>query len=334
MDKNLFDKIQKKNKNIFNSIEKKKEHEISENKDDLIEEEIKEIDKFNLAPLSGLYLSKTNVAIPHYFSQSAIYAPRKAVRDRAERNTNIPIWSQGKMGVYYQGPELDTKIDYKLMSIVMKARDNQHANNHIVRLKYKETMEALQLNPNHPDARKKFNASIERHLSARFYFMVDNEKEGFWKSFFETEHTNYSYNKNELNIQVSDLIPKLFNSSDSGSFSIEDMLISFAIKDSYASKLYSYYESNGVPFPIKVSTILEICDHPLSENEKPTNNHRGTVKKALNELVELGFLEKWTFDEIKDKRDPLVVVYKVDRSKRKNPEKIDFKGDFMKGKRL
>lgn len=333
MNKSLFDKINvNKNKSIFENIEKSEGdvfEQVSKNK----KEEIEDSDlNIELLPLSGLFLSKNNVAIPHYFSRSAIYAPRRADRDRSERNTNIPVWSQGKMGVFYQGPELDTKIDYRLMSILMKARDNQNANDHIVRLKYKETMEALQLNPKHPDARKKFHASIERHLSARFYFMLDNEKEGFWKSFFETEHTNYSYSKNELNIQVSDLIPKLFKYNDTGSFSIEDMLISFAIKDSYASKLYSYYESNGVPFPIKISTLLEICDHPLSENEKPTNNHRTTIKKALSELVELGFLEKWMFDDAKDKRDPLVVVYKVDRLKRVIPQKIEFNVDFIQDK--
>ncbi len=280
-----------------------------------------------LGSVSGKSLAKNNVAIPYYFSQTAIYAPR-SVSNRDDRNTNIPIWNQGKNSVSYQGPELDTKIDYKLMSIVLKARDQMPADKHLVKLKYKETMKALGLNPHHPDSRKKFHASIERHLSGKLFFSVDNEKEGFWKPLFESEKTVFSYTKNVLIIQLSDIVPKLFNHGRKETFSIEDMILSFSINDSYASKLYSYYESNKVPFAIKVSTILKICDHPLEDDEKPSNNNRATVKKALNKLVEIGFLESWSFIEDKDKRDPMVVVKKIERENRVNLG-IEFKTDFL-----
>lgn len=312
---NLFQSVKKETKEV-SIFEKLKNHEVIHH----------EVD--NTGSISGRLLAKNNVAIPYYLSQTAIYAPRSSA-GRDERNISIPIWSQGKMSVSYQGPELDTKIDYKLMSIVLKARDQNAAEKHLVKLKYKETMKALGLNPHHPDSRKKFHSSIERHLSGKFFFSMDNEKEGFWRSLFDSEKTIFSYTRNVLIIQLSDVVPKLFNYGRKETFSIEDMLISFSIKDSYAAKLYSYYESNKVPFGIKVSTILRICDHPLEDDEKPSNNQRATIKKALNELVKIGFLKSWSFQEDKDKRDPLVVVIKVEREERTSFNSLEFKNDFL-----
>lgn len=312
---NLFQSVKKESKEV-SIFEKLKNHEVIHH----------EVD--NTGSISGRLLAKNNVAIPYYLSQTAIYAPRSSA-GRDERNISIPIWSQGKMSVSYQGPELDTKIDYKLMSIVLKARDQNAAEKHLVKLKYKETMKALGLNPHHPDSRKKFHSSIERHLSGKFFFSMDNEKEGFWRSLFDSEKTIFSYTRNVLIIQLSDVVPKLFNYGRKETFSIEDMLISFSIKDSYAAKLYSYYESNKVPFGIKVSTILRICDHPLADDEKPSNNQRATIKKALNELVKIGFLKSWSFQEDKDKRDPLVVVIKVEREERTTFNSLEFKNDFL-----
>jgi hypothetical protein len=315
---NIFAKIaeEKKDRSLF---EKLNEHEV------IIEKNVDD----GSGSVSGKVLAKNNVAIPYYLSQTAIYAPRSA-SDRGDRNLSIPIWSQGKMTVSYQGQALDTKIDYRLMSIVLKARDQLSPEKHIVKLKYKETMKALGLNPHHPDARKKFHASIERHLSAKLFFSMDNEKEGFWKTLFEADKTVFSYTRNVLIIQLSDIVPMLFNYGRKETFSIEDMLLNFSIKDSYASKLYSYYESNKIPFGIKVSTILKICDHPLDDNEKPNNNHRQTIKKALNELVQIGFLRSWSFQEDKDKRDPLVIVEKIEREERQLTTKlIEFKDDFL-----
>lgn len=322
----IFDGIVKKDNNInlFSSIKDKEKSTLLEK---VIKNKTSEIVSSDLGSVSGKSLAKNNVAIPYYFSQSAIYAPR-STKSRSERNTSVPIWNQGKNSVSYKGPELDTKIDYKLMSIVLKARDQLPADKHLVKLKYKETMKSLGLNPHHPDSRKKFHDSIERHLSGKLFFSVDNEKEGFWKPLFESDKTIFSYTKNVLIIQLSDIVPKLFNFERNETFSIEDMLISFSINDSYAAKLYSYYESNKVPFAIKTSTILKICDHPLLDGKKPSNNNRATVKKALNNLVEIGFLEEWNFIYEKDKRDPIVVVKKIDKDKR-NISKVNYNFDFL-----
>lgn len=327
----LFDGIIKKEKSIdlFSKINEKDSSSLL---DKVIQKETEKLNEHiiknaDLGSVSGKLLAKNNVAIPYYFSQSAIYAPRSN-KSRDERNTSVPIWNQGKNSVSYKGPELDTKIDYKLMSIVLKARDQLPADKHLIKLKYKETMKSLGLNPHHPDSRKKFHSSIERHLSGKLFFSVDNEKEGFWKPLFESDKTIFSYTKNILIIQLSDIVPKLFNFERKETFSIEDMLISFSINDSYAAKLYSYYESNKVPFAVKVSTILKICDHPILDDQKPSNNNRATVKKALNKLVEIGFLENWNFIYEKDRRDPIVVVKKIDKENRVSPIN-NFKYDFL-----
>ena len=282
--------------------------------------------------LSGLVLPDNLVAIPHYFSQSSIYAPRSG--DRISISKRTDIWAQGDMNVSYDGPPLDTKIDIQLMSLVLKARDLQKSSNNIVKLKFKETMQKLGLNPHHPNSRVKFTSSINRHLEAKLFFSVGNEDAGFWRNFFVSEGTIFDYKKNILHIQISDILPPLFKLKESGSFSIENMLISFAIKGSYSSKLYSYYESNDTPFPVKVSTLLEICDKKISNETKPTNNHRKIIKEALNELLSLSFLENWYFDSTNDKRDPLVVVSKKKKKDRKFDNiKINFKPDYIDGEK-
>lgn len=280
--------------------------------------------------LSGMHLPNNYVAIPHYISQSSIYAPRAG--DRTVIVKRLDLWSQGEMKVAYEGPLLDTKIDSRLMSLVLKARDLNPSSDNIVKLKYKETMLALGLLPYHPNSRKKFTASIARHLGAKFFFSLGDEDAGFWRDFFVSEGTIFSYKKNILHIQLSNIIPVLFRIEDTGSFSIEDMLLSFSTKSSYATKLYSYYESNAVPFPVKVSTLLEICDKKIAENKKPTNNHRKVIKEALDELKKLGFLKTWRFDESVNKRDPMVYVSKISKKERRSIKKSStFKSDYMYG---
>lgn len=279
--------------------------------------------------LSGLNLPDHYVAIPHYLSQSAIYAPRSG--DRTVVVKRMDLWSQGNMNVAYEGPLLDTKIDSRLMSLVLKARDlNPNADN-IVKLKYKDTMKLLGMNPHHPNSRKKFNASIARHLEAKFYFCLGDEKAGFWRNFFVSEGTIFNYEENYLHIKLSEVVPVLFKLKESGSFSIEDMLLSFATKSSYATKLYSYYESNENPFPVKVSTLLEICDKKLEKGKKPTNNHRRVIKEALEELVKLGFLKDWKYNEDQDKRDPMVVISKISKKERlpDKESKNQFSSDYI-----
>lgn len=303
----IFEKLREDSKNnnknnsngIFHALEEK-----------ILKEE-KNIKIVEGTSLSGLNLPDNCVAMPHYFSQSSIYAPRSGDRVSVSRRTDL--WSQGDMNVSYEGPALDTKIDIQLMSLVLKARDVQKSPNNLVKMKFKETMKSLGLNPHHPNSRNKFTASLNRHLEAKLYFSIGNDDAGFWRNFFVAEGTIFDYQKNILQIQISDVIPCLFKLKETGSFSIENMLISFAIKSSYSYKMYSYYESNNKPFPVKVSTLLEICDKKIELGKKPTNNHRKVIKEALDELVSLSFLNGWYFDESKDKRDPLVIVQKKNK---------------------
>lgn len=321
---------------IFKDLKVKKKGDIFSElsfTEKVVESDVVEVDEEcskNLPQLSGMELPDHYVAIPHYLSQSAIYAPRSGDREIIVKR--MDLWSQGDMNVAYEGPLLDTKIDNKLMSLVLKARDLNAPGDNLVRLKYKETMKTLGLRPSHPNSRKKFNASLARHLEAKFFFSMGDESAGFWKTFFNADGTVFNYEENILHIQVSDIMPKLYRLKDSGSFSIEDIVLNLAMKGSYTSKLYSYYESNEVPFPVKVSTLLDVCDKRLEINKKPTNNHRKVLKEGLDELQKLGFLIEWSFDTSIDKRDPLVIVKKLSKKERlKNKDNSKFKLDYIYG---
>ena len=112
----IFDKIKNKDEDkkpsLFSKLTEEKKGNQSSVFDKLKQPEIIIQPKDeNTGSISGKVLAKNNVAIPYYLSQTAIYAPRSS-SGREDRNISIPIWSQGKTSVSYQGPELDTKIDY------------------------------------------------------------------------------------------------------------------------------------------------------------------------------------------------------------------------------
>ena len=278
--------------------------------------------------ITEMSLPNNIVGIPIYFTKSSIYAPRDN-KIRGERNVDIPIWTQNDMVVRYKGPELDTKIDYKLLSILLKAIDLAKFENNIIKLNYRETLKLLQLNPYHPDSRAKFNASVERHLSAKFMFATQDGKEAHWKTMFNAENTYISYAKNVIKIELSDIVKRLFKNASESLFTIEDMMLSFGIKNSYAIKLYSYYESNNTPYPVKISTLFKICDKPHIAGSVLTGNHKAVIRKALNELVELGFLESWRFGKSKVIGDSLVYVNKINKEDRNIKNNIEFNNNFL-----
>lgn len=319
----IFDNLKKKHKNssVFEDL-CFSENSKKNNKNEIIEDN----------SLSGMNLPDHYVAIPHYLSQSALYAPRNGTRvQRKEFVEEREVWSQGNMTVKFKGPLLDTKIDNKLMSLVLKARDLQPEGGNLVKLKYRETMKALGLRPSHPNSQEKFKSSLERHFSSMFIFSLDEGKQLSWKSLFVTEESYVNADENILHIQLGSIVPKLFKLKETGSFSIEDMFLNFALKGSYSSKLYSYYESNEHPFPVKMSTLLEICDKKIEDGKKPTNNHRKAIKEALEELKSIGFLKDWNEDKSMDKRDPLVIVSKRARKERKPFSDKKFNLDYIYG---
>ncbi|UBM12731.1 plasmid replication initiator TrfA [Cupriavidus metallidurans] len=63
-----------------------------------------------------------------------------------------------------------------------------------------------------------------------------------------------------------------------------------------AKWLHSYYHTHAVPFPHKVSFIHEKC----GSQTKQLYHFRPVLKKALAELVEVGFLEDWHIDDATD----------------------------------
>lgn len=278
--------------------------------------------------LTDISLPNNIVGIPLYFTKSSIYAPRDN-RTRGERNIDIPVWTQNNLEIRYKGPELDTKIDYKLLSILLKAIDLARFDNNIIKLNYRETLKLLQLNPYHPDSRFKFNSSVERHLSAKFMFSTQDGKEAHWKTIFNADNTYISYSQNVIKIELNDVVKKLFRDGSESLFTIEDMMLSFGIKSSYAIKLYSYYESNQTPYPVRLSTLFKICDKPFGNSIEINGNHKAVIRKALNELRDLGFLESWKFSKSKVAGDPLVFVNKIDKENRDIKSTIEFNNNFL-----
>lgn len=70
-----------------------------------------------------------------------------------------------------------------------------------------------------------------------------------------------------------------------------------SLPDGIASKLFGYWASHRKPYPIKVETLLKLCGSGMS-----AKHFKAELKKALNHLKGIGFLETWEF------KNDLVVV--------------------------
>lgn len=70
-----------------------------------------------------------------------------------------------------------------------------------------------------------------------------------------------------------------------------------SLPDGIASKLFGYWASHRQPFPVKVETLHKLCG-----SEMTIKHFKIELKKALELLDRVGFLESWEF------RDDLVAV--------------------------
>lgn len=70
-----------------------------------------------------------------------------------------------------------------------------------------------------------------------------------------------------------------------------------SLPDGIASKLFGYWASHRQPFPVKVETLQKLCGSEMS-----IKHFKMELKKSLDLLGSVGFLESWEF------RDDLVAV--------------------------
>ena len=71
-----------------------------------------------------------------------------------------------------------------------------------------------------------------------------------------------------------------------------------ALPDGITSKLFGYWASHRKPYPVKVETLLKLCGSTMA-----VKHFKVELKKALDHLRRIGFLEKWEF-----KKDLVVVT--------------------------
>lgn len=65
-----------------------------------------------------------------------------------------------------------------------------------------------------------------------------------------------------------------------------------SLPDGIASKLFGYWASHRQPFPVKIATLVQLCG-----SEMTTKHFKVELKKALDLLSKIGFLETWEFKE-------------------------------------
>lgn len=71
-----------------------------------------------------------------------------------------------------------------------------------------------------------------------------------------------------------------------------------ALPDGITSKLFGYWASHRKPYPVKIETLLRLCGSTMA-----VKHFKVELKKALDHLKRIGFLEKWEF-----KKDLVVVT--------------------------
>lgn len=65
-----------------------------------------------------------------------------------------------------------------------------------------------------------------------------------------------------------------------------------SLPDGIASKLFGYWASHRQPYPVKLATLVQLCGSEMS-----TKHFKVELKKALDLLGKIGFLETWEFKE-------------------------------------
>lgn len=86
---------------------------------------------------------------------------------------------------------------------------------------------------------------------------------------------------------------RLFHSNDYSRLEWEQRL---TLKKPVAQWLHTFYAGHAKPHPMKVATIMGLCDAAT----KKLSSFRGTLCKSLDDLVKVGFLESWTIDSASD----------------------------------
>jgi hypothetical protein len=71
-----------------------------------------------------------------------------------------------------------------------------------------------------------------------------------------------------------------------------------ALPDGITSKLFGYWASHRKPYPVKVETLLKLCGSTMA-----VKHFKVELKKSLDHLRGIGFLERWEF-----KKDLVVVT--------------------------
>lgn len=65
-----------------------------------------------------------------------------------------------------------------------------------------------------------------------------------------------------------------------------------SLPDGIASKLFGYWASHRQPFPVRIATLLQLCGSEMSPK-----HFKAELKKSLDLLGKIGFLETWEFKE-------------------------------------
>ncbi len=89
-------------------------------------------------------------------------------------------------------------------------------------------------------------------------------------------------------VKVSKVMSFLFAD---GAFTLIDLEQRKALPEGIATKLHSYWSSHKKPYPVKAETLQKLC---ASNTE--LRFFRRELKKALNALVHVGFLETWEIE--------------------------------------
>ena len=97
-------------------------------------------------------------------------------------------------------------------------------------------------------------------------------------------------------------IIRLFGADDYSRLHWEQRL---QLKKPVSQWLHSFYAGHREPHALKVTTIMQLC----GSSTRSVSSFRGALRRALDDLVRVGFLVEWRIDD-----DDLVHVVKADNN--------------------
>lgn len=255
-----------------------------------LREKIRKLEKIPLLP----DWPENNRGVPNLCLRSSIFGVIKRGRRRAVKGELIA--SLKGIGIRYTGWRLDQgDFDVLVQALHLQNHYLERTPENHVRFEVKSFLRAIGRHPGKSD--REWLKDCFRRLTATAIELNVNVSHGWRKGEYTYAGSlvdEFFYNDREQTyfLKINPKFADLFNTG----WTQLQWQQRLHLKSGLAKWLHGFYSSHREPFPLKISTVRQLCGSDC----KRMGDFRRSLRKAMNELVHVGAIQSWQID-INDK---------------------------------